>query len=52
LNHWLPEHWSPGFWIRFRIAFGAKRYRCEYCRVNFVSLRPRKEAFTFRRWRK
>jgi DNA-directed RNA polymerase subunit RPC12/RpoP len=52
LNYWGKEHWSAGWWINLRIALGAKRYRCEYCRINFASNRPRKEKFTFRRWRK
>jgi hypothetical protein len=52
LNHWRPEHWTPGWWGRMRIRFGAHRYRCEYCRVNFVSIRPQREKFTFRRWQR
>jgi hypothetical protein len=52
LNLWRQEHWTPGWWAQMRLRFGAHRYRCEYCRVNFVSNRPRKEVFTFRRWAK
>ena len=50
LNLWSVKHFEPtkrqSLWMRF----GGKRYRCEYCRVNIVSLRKRKEIFTFRRW--
>lgn len=52
LNLWRQEHWQPSWWARFRIKLGGRRYRCEYCRLNFVSIRPRKEIFTFRRWQK
>lgn len=31
------------------LSLGAKRYRCEYCRCNFVSFRRRKEKFSFHR---
>jgi hypothetical protein len=34
------------------LRLGAKPYRCEYCRCNFVSFRPRRERFSFRRWAK
>jgi hypothetical protein len=52
LNYWRAEHWTPGFWLRIRLRLGAHRYRCEYCRVNFVSHRPLKEIFTFQRWQR
>lgn len=50
LNGWTGKSYTPGFWMGLKIAFGAKRYRCEYCRINFASFLKRKESFTFRRW--
>jgi DNA-directed RNA polymerase subunit RPC12/RpoP len=50
LNYWRKDHYRARGWIAFRLKFGARRYRCEYCRVNFASNRPRKEAFSFERW--
>ncbi len=35
---------------RLALRLGAKPFRCEYCRINFVSFRARLERFTFRRW--
>jgi hypothetical protein len=37
--------------MKFLISFGANRWRCEYCRHNFVDFRPRLEKFSFNRWR-
>jgi len=39
-------------WKAFLLRLGAKPFRCEYCRINFVSFRARLERFTFRRWAK
>lgn len=50
LNSWTGKNYIPPFWVRVRIRLGAKRFRCEYCRLNFASFRPRKEVFTFQRW--
>jgi hypothetical protein len=33
------------------MRLGARPYRCEYCRINFVSFRRRLEKFSFRRWK-
>jgi hypothetical protein len=52
LNGWSVTSYKPPFWMQWLIALGASRYRCEYCRINFVSFRDRKEAFTFSRWKK
>ncbi len=51
LNTWSGKTHEPPFFTAVRIAFGAKRWRCEYCRLNFASFRRRKEVFTFGRWR-
>jgi hypothetical protein len=34
------------------LKMGAKPFRCEYCRINFVSFRQRHEKFSFQRWAK
>jgi len=52
LNGWTGKTYVPPFPVAVKIAFGAKRYRCEYCRLNFAGFRRRKEAFTFNRWKK
>jgi hypothetical protein len=38
--------------VAVKIVFGANRYRCEYCRINFAGFRKRKEIFSFSRWKK
>jgi hypothetical protein len=52
LNGWTGKSYEPPFFMGLKITFGARRYRCEYCRLNFASFRRRKEAFTFSRWKK
>lgn len=50
LNTWREEHYQARGWKAFLLHFGGHRMRCEYCRLNFVSFRDRKERFTFHRW--
>jgi len=53
LNGWTGKTFTnPPFRVALKISFGARRWRCEYCRLNFASFRKRKEVFTFRRWKK
>ena len=52
LNLWSERDFAPTDWMSALIWLGGNRYRCEYCRLNFVSFRKRKEVFTFRRWAK
>jgi hypothetical protein len=52
LNGWTGNNDHPNWWTALKIHFGARRFRCEYCRFNFASFRKRKEAFTFKRWEK
>ncbi len=52
LSTWSPSHYHVPAGRGFKLFFGANPYRCESCRCNFVSFRPRKEKFTFRRWSK
>ncbi|HVW83998.1 MAG TPA: hypothetical protein VHB50_04940 [Bryobacteraceae bacterium] len=51
LNGWTGKTYEPPFFTGLKIFLGAKRLRCEYCRLNFASFRKRKEVFTFKRWR-
>ena len=52
LNGWTGKTYQPTGWMKIKVAFGAYKWRCEYCRINFASFRRRKEAFTFSRWKK
>ncbi len=51
LNGWTGKTYEPPFLMGLKITFGAMRWRCEYCRLNFASFRRRKEIFTFKRWK-
>ncbi len=51
LNQWTGKNYEPPFWVGLMASFGANRWRCEYCRINFASFRKRKEVFTFKRWK-
>jgi DNA-directed RNA polymerase subunit RPC12/RpoP len=53
LNVWTGKTYTdPPAWVALKVRLGAKRWRCEYCRLNFASFRKRKEVFTFSRWKK
>jgi len=53
LNGWTGKTYTdPPFWVALKVALGARKWRCEYCRLNFASFRRRKEVFTFKRWKK
>jgi hypothetical protein len=45
LATWSPRHYHVTAWRAFRMFFGASPYRCEPCRCNFVSFRPRKYKY-------
>jgi predicted Zn-ribbon and HTH transcriptional regulator len=49
---WNPKDAHISMFMAIRLGLGAKPYRCEYCRVNFVSFRARHERFSYRRWAK
>jgi hypothetical protein len=51
LNGWTGKTHKPSVWVAIKVALGAFRWRCEYCRVNFASFRMRREPFTFSRWK-
>lgn len=52
LSRWSGTHAAVPRYMMLALKLGANAYRCEYCRCNFVSLRPRKERFSFHRWKK
>jgi hypothetical protein len=45
LTSWDLKHYRPSNWMRVQMLLGARRRRCEVCRCNFVSLRPRKAKY-------
>jgi hypothetical protein len=45
LSTWDLKHYRATRWMHFQMLLGAHRWRCEVCRSNFVSLRPRKEKY-------
>jgi len=51
LNTWSLEDHRASTGQALLLRMGARPYRCEYCRINFVSFRKRLESFSFRRWR-
>lgn len=42
LNTWDARHYKAGWWTRWKLSLGAKQVRCEACRCNFASFRPRR----------
>lgn len=51
LSRWSLEHYVVPFWTRFKLKIGAQPFRCETCRCNFASFRPRGERFSWRKQR-
>ena len=45
LSTWSTSHYHVTFGRGFKLFFGASPYRCEICRHNFVSFRPRKYRY-------
>ena len=43
---WDPKYYRASFWTELKVWFGGHRWRCEPCRTNFVSFRPRKEKYS------
>jgi len=52
LNTWSPEEHRASIGQLLMLRMGARPYRCEYCRINFVSFRKRLETFSHYRWRR
>jgi hypothetical protein len=51
LTRWNLEHYIVPFWTKFKLNLGAQPFRCETCRCNFASFRPRGERFSWRKQR-
>ena len=51
LNRWTGKTYQPTGWTAVKVALGAFKWRCEYCRINFASFRKRRELFAFSRWK-
>jgi hypothetical protein len=49
LATWSPQQHRPSALQRLWLALGAHPWRCEYCRVNFVSFRPAREPYRGRK---
>ncbi len=45
LTTWSEEHYISRGWTSFKLYFGARRLRCDYCRVNFAGFRPAKMKY-------
>jgi len=45
LSIWDPKYYRSSFLANLKILLGGNRWRCEACRCNFVSFRPRKEKY-------
>jgi hypothetical protein len=45
LSRWSRNDYRISFFTGLALSLGANPYRCEYCRVNFVSFRRRKEKY-------
>jgi DNA-directed RNA polymerase subunit RPC12/RpoP len=52
LKIWTGKTFEAPFWMAVKIRFGGRKWRCEYCRINFASFRRRKEIFSADRWKK
>ena len=52
LSLWAEKDCHVSTWMALRLALGGKPFRCEYCRINFISFRLRHERFSFKRWQK
>jgi hypothetical protein len=49
LSRWSTADYYVPWTTTLLLALGGNPYRCEYCRVNFVSFRKRKERYRDRR---
>ena len=38
LNGWTGKTYQPPLFMGLKVWLGAKKWRCEYCRLNFASL--------------
>ncbi|MBA3974669.1 MAG: hypothetical protein C0504_10685 [Candidatus Solibacter sp.] len=45
LSIWDPKYYHIGGWTSLKFKLGANRWRCEACRCNFASFRPRQRKY-------
>jgi hypothetical protein len=45
LTTWDPKYYRTSAWQDLQLWLGGNRWRCEPCRCNFVSVRPRRERY-------
>lgn len=45
LSTWDPKYYKQSAWMDLKAWFGAHRWRCDPCRTNFMSWRPRKQRY-------
>jgi phage FluMu protein Com len=45
LAAWDVHHYHTTAWMHLLMFLGAHRWRCEVCRCNFLSFRPRREKY-------
>ena len=48
LTKWNEHYYNPARWTRWMLRLGATAHRCEACRCNFASFKPRRENFSWR----
>lgn len=51
LSRWSEHYYNTTPVVRLLVAFGASRYRCEFCRHNFASFRACRERFSWKKRR-
>lgn len=49
LTTWSLEYYNPTAWTIWKMRLGAKRFRCNACRCNFVSWKPARDK---KRWKR
>ena len=47
LTRWAVHRYNSPRWTRFLLRLGATAHRCEVCRCNFASFKPRRENFSW-----
>jgi hypothetical protein len=45
LSTWDPKYYRVSGWSSLMVTLGANRWRCESCRCNFISYRPRQRKY-------
>jgi C4-type Zn-finger protein len=48
LSKWTTRYYNAPRWTRVLLWLGATPRRCEACRCNFASFKPRKQNFSWR----